>query len=102
MVGYPASVIVGTSGRSGTRCASVTARARSLPALTNWIAEGRVVNITCVCPPIRSVTAGPAPLLYGTCRRSMPASFINISVSRRFWLPAPGDPKLSCPFLSFA
>ena len=26
-------------------------------ALTNWIAEGRVVNITCVCPPIRSVTA---------------------------------------------
>ena len=41
-----------------------------------------------------SVTAGPAPPLYGTWTMSSPASERNNSISRRFRLPLPGDAKL--------
>src|SRR6516165_9386801 len=46
------------SGNASERVAVVTARARSLPALTYSIAEGREGNPTCTCPASRSTSAG--------------------------------------------
>jgi len=42
--------MVGISGNASERIAVVTARARSLPALTYSIDEGTVANMTCTCP----------------------------------------------------
>src|SRR5262245_9074644 len=60
---YPGtkSPMVGISGNASERLAVVTARARSLPALTDSIDEGMVGNMTCTCPARRSVSAGAAP-----------------------------------------
>ena len=46
------------SGSASERVAVVTASARSLPALMYSIDEGMLSNMTCTCPPIRSVSAG--------------------------------------------
>src|SRR5262249_45496026 len=40
---------------------SVTAKGRSLPALICSMEEGMLSNMTCTCPPMRSVSAGGAP-----------------------------------------
>ena len=46
------------SGSASERVAVVTASARSLPALMYSIDDGRWRNMTCTCPPSRSVSAG--------------------------------------------
>src|SRR5262249_5025433 len=56
----------GRSGNASKRMAVVTAKARSRPDLICSIDGGRPMNITCTCPPSRSVIAGAAPR-YGTC-----------------------------------
>jgi hypothetical protein len=54
------------SGNSAERVAEVvTASARNLPALMYSIDDGMEPNISCTCPPIRSVSAGAIPR-YGT------------------------------------
>ena len=50
-----ATIKVGTVGSASERVASVTASARNLPALMDWRELLRVSNITCTCPPMRSV-----------------------------------------------
>ncbi|MCY1202392.1 hypothetical protein D9M72_138780 [compost metagenome] len=60
--GKPDSAMVGTSGNSATRCATVTATARSLPDLMNGVADGIESNMNWICPPTRSVSAGALPL----------------------------------------
>src|SRR5262245_6877976 len=55
------SPTVGMSGSASERVAVVTASACSLPALMYSIAAGMVLNMTCTCPPSRSVSAGPVP-----------------------------------------
>src|SRR6185295_7158362 len=59
----------GISGKNAERFAVVTASARNLPALTCGSAEASVEIMSCICPPIRSVSAGPSPF-YGTCTMS--------------------------------
>src|SRR5262245_39871458 len=49
------------SGSASERVAVVTASARSLPALRYSITEGMEVNVTCTCPPSKSVSAGATP-----------------------------------------
>ncbi len=53
------------SGSSRHRVAVVTASARNLPALMYWMDEVAETNITCTCPPSRSISAGAVPR-YGT------------------------------------
>src|SRR5262249_27418004 len=60
------SPTVGISGSASDRVAVVTAKARSLLALMYSIDAAMSVNVTWICPPSRSVIAGPAPR-YGTC-----------------------------------
>jgi len=50
------------AGRAGERCAPEVAMARTLPLFTNGIAAGIVATIAWICPPTRSVSAGPDPL----------------------------------------
>ena len=64
--GRPDSATVGTSGYAGARVAEVTANARSFPDLICGSDGGRLSNINCTCPAIRSCNAGALPL-YGTC-----------------------------------
>jgi hypothetical protein len=63
------SPTVGISASASDRVAVVTAKARSLPALIYSIEAAMSVNVTWICPPSRSVIAGPAPR-YGTRIRS--------------------------------
>ena len=55
------SPTVGTSGSAWARSAVVTASARSLPARMSATEDGIRSNITCTCPPSRSVSAGGEP-----------------------------------------
>ena len=55
------SPTAGTSGSASERCAEVTASARTLPALMVAIDSGNGLNMTCTCPPIRSMSAGAPP-----------------------------------------
>src|SRR5512132_64565 len=48
------------SGSASERVAVVTASARSLPALIYSIDATVLTNVTCTCPPNKSVSAGPA------------------------------------------
>ena len=57
----PSSASVGTSGASGERRASATARLRSLPLAMCGATGPSVVYIMPMWPPIRSITAGPLP-----------------------------------------
>lgn len=76
----------GTSGTAALRFALETAIARSLPERTLEITEGTLVNAESTWPPMTSEIAAAIPL-YGTCKRSMPASVFSISPSR--WLIEP-------------
>ena len=60
--GTPASEMVGTPGSSSEGCALATARARNLPALMCGMTDGASLNISWICPPSRSLTAGALPL----------------------------------------
>src|SRR5580704_11762660 len=60
------------------RVAVVTASARSRPARTCSVEEAALSNMTCTCPPSRSVSAGAAPR-YGTCVSAMPVIILNSS-----------------------
>src|SRR6516165_368736 len=68
----------GNIGSASDRVAVVTAKARSLPALMCSIDAAMSVNVTWICPPSRSVIAGPAPR-YGTCVRLTPVIILNSS-----------------------
>lgn len=57
----PCSASVSTSGASGERLASATARLRSLPAAMCGATGPSVVHIIGMWPPTRSVIAGPLP-----------------------------------------
>src|SRR5262245_14486767 len=72
------SPMVGISGSASERIAVVTAKARSLPALMYSIDAAMSVNVTWICPPSRSVIAGPA-LRYGTCVRLTPVIILKSS-----------------------
>ena len=86
----PASATVGTSGSSGSRLAPVTASARSFPALMCGKAEGMLSNIIITWPPSRSVIAGALPL-YGMCRMSTCARYLNISPDMWMLVPLPDE-----------
>src|SRR2546430_4120987 len=58
----PASSIVGTSGKAAERESDVTASARILPLFTAPTAGPSDEKSIGICPPIRSVIAGPPPL----------------------------------------
>ena len=55
--------MVGVSGSAGDRVADVTASARNLPALICGSDGGRLSNMSCTWPPIRSCSAGRAALV---------------------------------------
>ena len=60
--GHGGTATVGRSGISEKRLSVVTASGRSVPDLRNAATEAEVANITCVCPAMRSCSAGAAPL----------------------------------------
>jgi hypothetical protein len=60
--GRPVSATVGNCAKAGERSAVVTASARNWPPSISDAALATVVNITWICPPIRSVMAGAEPL----------------------------------------
>jgi hypothetical protein len=55
--GKPDSAMVGTSGNAGERFSPVCASARSFPDLICGSVEEKPLNMSCMCPPRRSVTA---------------------------------------------
>src|SRR5262249_1065086 len=63
LASYPGrkSLMIGTSGSASEREAPVTAKARREPARMYAIDDAGPGNITCTCPPSRSVRAGPPP-----------------------------------------
>jgi hypothetical protein len=67
------NAMVGISGSTSERIAAVTAGARSRPALMYPIDAGMESNVTCTCPPIRSVSESAEPR-YGTCTMVMPVA----------------------------
>src|SRR5215831_12701568 len=71
-----------------------------LPPLTYTI-EDMVANMTCTCPPSRSISAGPAPR-YGTCTRLTPVIILNSSPAIWFPEPMPADAILILPGLALA
>ena len=95
------AAMVGTSGNASERLAVVTASARSLPALTYPIEDGIGSNVTCICPPSKSVSAGPMPR-YGTWTRLIPAIIWNSSPATWPGLPLPCDAMLSLRGLALA
>ncbi|MNV64515.1 hypothetical protein D3C71_1571620 [compost metagenome] len=62
-----------------------------LPDLICGIADTTVSNKMGICPPIRSVMAGPLPL-YGMCVMCVPASAWNISPAKCDTVPMPNEP----------
>ena len=56
------TVTNGGSGSATARFGPVVASALSLPARICEIADGMLSNISCTCPPMRSVSAGLLPL----------------------------------------
>src|SRR5205085_11601888 len=92
---------VGMSGSASERVVVVTASARSLPALMYSIDEGIEANITCTCPPSRSVSAG-APPRYGTWTMLTPAIILNCSPDTWGGVPLPPDAMLTLPGLAVA
>ena len=59
------SAIGGISGASIVRARVVTPRVRNRPPLANGCSVGADAQMTCTCPPIRSLSAMVVPL-YGT------------------------------------
>jgi len=60
------------------------------------IEEGRLSNITCTWPEMRSTSAGPAPL-YGTCSILQPVIIENISPDMCTDVPVPDEAQLIFP-----
>src|SRR5260370_31200517 len=90
------SPTVGMSGSACRRAAEVTARGRSLPALMCSMEDGRLSNMTCTCPPMRSVSADGAPR-YGTCSMLTPVIILNSSPVTCATEPLPAEAKLISP-----
>src|SRR5258706_10148452 len=88
--GKPCSIIVGTSGVEANRLVPVEAINLTLPCLANWVMFPGTRNAASTCPPMRSTTAGPAPL-YGTCVMSTDAADLSISIVRCDALPVETD-----------
>ena len=61
--------------------------------------DGRLSKMTSTWPPIRSVSAGPAPL-YGTCSMLQPVIDLNSSPERCTEVPLPDDAMLILPGLA--
>src|SRR5262245_35525725 len=63
LASYPGtdSLMVGTSSIASERVAALTPSARSLPVLMCPTAEGMEIKLTCTCPAMRSLSAGPPP-----------------------------------------
>src|SRR5215203_3384134 len=91
-----ASVIVGSSGIEGERCAAVTANPLSLPDLMNGIADERLAKLKSTCPPSSAPSDSAAPLK-GTCIALTPAMLFRSSPERCTEVPAPELLKLSLP-----
>jgi hypothetical protein len=53
--------MAGTSGSAAARVVVVTASGRSLPLLIGSIAADMGSNMTCACPSIMALSAGPPP-----------------------------------------
>src|SRR5215470_1732337 len=96
---WPASVMVGTSGRLGERVLLVTASARNLPALICGTAGVRALNPIWVWPATTAATAGPPPL-NGTCTMSSPSDRRNCSPARCGGAPVPPEAKVYLPGLA--
>lgn len=79
--GYPASVMVGTSGKACDRDLVVTASARSVPSRTMGTAGAIEPNEVGVCPATAEAIARPPPL-NGMCTRSSPREIRNNSPTR--------------------
>ena len=93
------SASAGTSGRTSTRLAVVTASARKRPDLT-WPSPCVITsNMTCTWPAIRSVMACGG-LRYGTCTILVPVSDMNSSPARWIDVPLPVDAIASLPGLA--
>lgn len=99
--GSPDSANVGRSGKTSLRLALVTPSPLNRPARTWGIEDSTLLNASSMCPPIKSVKTGPAPL-YGTCTISMRAAELSISPARWVTIPMPAEPKLSCLGRAFA
>src|SRR5258705_3363123 len=93
--------MVGTSGGAAGRFGPVDPRARSLPAFTCGVAVVAEANTDGICPPSRSLIAGPPPL-YGTWTRLAFAVSRNSSPARLPALPIPDVPYVIPPGLLFA
>jgi hypothetical protein len=100
-LGTPCSTIVGTSGNSTERLATVIASARRRPLCACGSNTGTSATIICVCPPSVLVVAGAAPP-YGTCMICVPVSLLNSSSTRCGKPPLPVDAALICPGRDFA
>ncbi|MNT49885.1 hypothetical protein D3C72_1867630 [compost metagenome] len=96
-----ACATVGTPGSAGDGLALVTASALSLPPLISAIDEGRLSNITCMVPPVRSVSAGPLPL-YGKWTMKVLVCVLNSSPARWIDVPLPLEAMFSLPGLARA
>src|SRR5712672_105280 len=97
--GYPASAMVGMSGRSCERALLATERARKLPSrmlCTAWAGEPKVMV---VWPATTEAVESP-PLLNGTCTRSRPRATRNCSPERWDCVAVPPDAKLYLPGLA--
>ena len=88
--------MVGRSGSSRQRCASATARPRSVPARICGTATVEFRNPACTWPESIAACAGAAPLK-GTCVSSIPATWANSAVARWLALPTPAEPMVSPP-----
>ena len=86
-----AGSVVAVDGNCSMRLGVLTASALRRPAFTWPTADDAVTNMRCVSAATSPLSAGPAPPLYGTCTMSRPASLRSTSISRRFWLPLPGE-----------
>ena len=87
----PSSRSVGTFGNRSSRFAVVSAIGRSLPDWAKLITEVSVWMVTVTCPATTSVTAWPAPPLYGMCTIFRPFCAASSSICRWLRLPAPAD-----------
>ena len=81
--------MVGSSGKRLERFLPLVASARNCPP---WIsvALAEPENSTLVSPATVACVAGAAPR-NGTCRRSMPARCLSISMHSWCWLPLPPE-----------
>ena len=84
----PASVMVGTSGRTEKRLSDPTASARRRPSLMKPCTAGTAAMVTSTSPATTACAAGEAPL-YGTCVRLMPIFWFSASRFNCAMLPTP-------------